>query len=99
VAEYRKSPKVTRQRLYLDSMNSVLSNTSKVMVDVDKGGSMIYLPLDQILKNQPVMPEAGNENAPSTASVLPSPKSNNGSAPSAMAPNNDDPRARDRGRE
>ena len=107
-AEYRKAPKVTRERLYLDSMNSVLSNTSKVLVDVDKGSSMIYLPLDQILKNQPAMPEAGSDNAPNTASVLPSAKPNtgtilpqlpNGPAGSAAAPNNDDPRGRDRGRE
>lgn len=51
VGEYRKAPKVTRERLYLDTMSSVLSGTSKVMLDVDKGSPMIYLPLDQILKN------------------------------------------------
>lgn len=103
VAEYRKSPKVTRERLYLDSMNSVLTNTSKVMVDVDKGGSMIYLPLDQILKNQPAMPDS-SESAPNSASVLPSAKPNTGSilpgpGGNSAAPNNDDPRGRDRGRE
>jgi membrane protease subunit HflK len=108
VAEYRKSPKVTRERLYLDSMSSVLSNTSKVMVDVDKSGSMIYLPLDQILKNQPPMPDESGNIAPSSASVMPSAKPNTGANPSGpnvnsgsapMAPNNDVPRARDRGRE
>lgn len=97
VAEYRKSPKVTRERLYLDSMNSVLTNTSKVMVDVSKSGSMIYLPLDQILKNQPSMPDAQNNSAPNTASVLPSTQSDNGASP--MMPNNDAARARDRSRE
>lgn len=106
VAEYRKSPKVTRQRLYLDSMNSVLSNTSKVLVDVDKGSSMIYLPLDQIMKNQPAMPESGVDNSggsgvlapskPNTGSIVPQIPGSN-AAPSA--PNNDDPRGRDRGRE
>ena len=108
VAEYRKSPKVTRERLYLDSMNSVLTSTSKVMVDVDKSGSMIYLPLDQIMKNQPLMPDDMSNTAPSTANVMPSTRSNNGANPSGpnansgaapLAPNSDAPRARDRGRE
>jgi membrane protease subunit HflK len=108
VAEYRKSPKVTRERLYLDSMNSVLTSTSKVMVDVDKGGSMIYLPLDQIMKNQPSMPDDISNTAPSSANVMPSPRANSGANPSGpnansgaapMAPNADTPRARDRGRE
>ena len=47
--EYEKAPKVTRQRLYLETMESVLSNTTKVMVDVDGGNNMIYLPLDKIM--------------------------------------------------
>lgn len=97
VAEYRKSPRVTRERLYLDSMNSVLTNTSKVMVDVDKSGSMIYLPLDQIMKNQPSMPDAQSNSAPNTASVIPSAKSDSGEAP--FLPNSDAARARERGRE
>ncbi|MES2488586.1 MAG: FtsH protease activity modulator HflK [Pseudomonadota bacterium] len=97
VAEYRKSPKVTRERLYLDSMNSVLTNSSKVLIDVSKSGSMIYLPLDQIMKNQPSMPDAQNNSVPNTASVMPSAQSDSGALP--MTPNNDAPRARDRGRE
>lgn len=51
VGEYKKSPKVTKERLYLDMMQSVLGSSAKVMLDVDKGSPMIYLPLDQILKN------------------------------------------------
>ena len=53
VSEYRKSPQVTRERLYLDTMSEVMKKSSKVVVDVDKGSPMIYLPLDQLLKNQP----------------------------------------------
>lgn len=71
--EYRKSPKVMRERLYLDSMNSVLSNTSKVLVDVDKGGSMLYLPLDQIMKNQPHVPENSSDYVPG-AGIIQAPK-------------------------
>jgi len=47
LAEYRKAPKVTRDRLYLETMSEVLSKTSKVIVDVNKNGPAIYLPLDQ----------------------------------------------------
>jgi membrane protease subunit HflK len=46
LAEYKKAPKVTRKRLYIESMESVLANTSKVIVDV-KGNNVLYLPLDR----------------------------------------------------
>jgi membrane protease subunit HflK len=49
--EYRKAPDVTRQRLYLETMQSVLGNTSKVMVDVNGGSNVLYLPLDRIMKS------------------------------------------------
>src|SRR3569623_1192924 len=48
--EYQKAPDVTRQRLYIESMEQVLQNSSKVMVDVDKGSNMIYLPLDRLMQ-------------------------------------------------
>lgn len=50
VAEYRKAPRVTRDRLYLEAMSEVFANTSKVVVDTDKNGPMLYLPLDQLGK-------------------------------------------------
>ncbi len=50
VAEYRKAPEVTRERLYLDTMQVLMSNTSKVMVTGDKGqNSLLYLPLDKMI--------------------------------------------------
>ncbi len=49
--EYRKAPEVTRERLYLDAVESVLSNTTKIMMDVDGGNNIMYLPLDQIMSN------------------------------------------------
>jgi membrane protease subunit HflK len=51
LVEYNKAPGVTRERLYLDMMQSVLGNSSKVLVD-QRGGSnsLLYLPLDQLLK-------------------------------------------------
>lgn len=48
--EYQAAPEVTRQRLYIATMEKVYSNTSKVMVDVDGGNNMMYLPLDKIMQ-------------------------------------------------
>jgi modulator of FtsH protease HflK len=50
LAEYRKAPRVTRDRLYLETMAEVLGNATKVVIDVDKNAPMIYLPLDQLMK-------------------------------------------------
>jgi len=46
---YKKAPKVTRERLYLDMMESVLNNSSKVMVDVSGSNNLLYLPLDKLM--------------------------------------------------
>ena len=48
LAEYRKAPEVTRKRLYLDAVQEVFSKTSKVLVDVEGGNNMMYLPLDKL---------------------------------------------------
>ncbi len=47
-AEYQKAPQVTRQRMYLDTMQTVMNNTSKVLVDQKGGNSLLYLPLDKL---------------------------------------------------
>ncbi|MDY0208422.1 MAG: FtsH protease activity modulator HflK [Pseudomonas sp.] len=53
VTEYRKAPEVTRQRLYLETMQEVFSNTSKVLLTGDQGqNSMLYLPLDKMLEGR-----------------------------------------------
>jgi len=49
--EYQKAPEVTRERLYLEAVESVLGNTSKVIIDVDGGNNLLYLPLDKILES------------------------------------------------
>ncbi|MBI2306182.1 MAG: FtsH protease activity modulator HflK [Rhodocyclales bacterium] len=49
LAEYAKAPEVTRQRMYLDTMQTVYSNTSKVMVDAKGQGNLLYLPLDKLM--------------------------------------------------
>lgn len=50
LTEYKKAPEVTRQRLYLDAIQEVMSNSSKVLVDVEGGNNMLYLPLDKIVQ-------------------------------------------------
>jgi membrane protease subunit HflK len=50
LVEYTKAPAVTRERLYLDMMQSVLGSTSKVLIDQKSGNNLLYLPLDQLLK-------------------------------------------------
>jgi len=49
--EYEKAPEVTRERLYLDTMESVLGNVNKVMLDVESGNSLMYLPLDKLIES------------------------------------------------
>jgi modulator of FtsH protease HflK len=46
--EYQKAPQVTRQRMYLDTMQTVMNNTSKVLIDQKGGNSLLYLPLDKL---------------------------------------------------
>ena len=65
--EYKKAPEVTKERLYLEAVESVLSNSSKVMIDVEGGNNMMYLPLDQILnRNQPKISNQDNGNQSSS---------------------------------
>jgi membrane protease subunit HflK len=49
-AEYQKAPQVTRDRLYLDAMQSIYSSVTKVVVDSKQGNNMLYLPLDKIMQ-------------------------------------------------
>lgn len=67
LASYRIAPEVTRQRLYIETMQKVLSNSSKVLVDTSDGNSIMYLPLDQIIKNsKDVSAETNNSSANQT---------------------------------
>ena len=49
LAEYQKAPAVTRDRMYLETMQQIFTNTTKVMVDSKNGNSLIYLPIDKLL--------------------------------------------------
>lgn len=77
--EYQAAPEVTRQRLYLETMQAVLSNTSKVLVDVDGGNNVMYLPLDKLVGPRPgYLPRV--EVGPATSES---------EAPAGTAPGND----------
>lgn len=52
--EYAKAPEVTRDRMYIETVQQVLSSTSKVLIDQEKGGgSLLYLPLDKLIQTKP----------------------------------------------
>src|SRR3990167_6286878 len=50
LAEYKKAPQVTRDRMYLESMQQIYASVTKVLVDSRQGSSLLYLPLDKILQ-------------------------------------------------
>jgi len=55
--EYEKAPQVTRERLYLDTVEFVLGATSKILIDVNGSNNLLYLPLDRILQNSGLVPK------------------------------------------
>jgi membrane protease subunit HflK len=69
LSEYDKSPGVTRERLYLDMMQSVLGSSSKVLVDQKAGQSLLYLPLDKLIQQA----SATSTEPPRTAPPEPAP--------------------------
>ncbi len=75
--EFSLAPEVSRQRLYLQTMEEVLSATSKVMLDIEQGGNILYLPLDRMTgggnsRNMPPPPlMTPRESDPGTAQVDP----------------------------
>jgi membrane protease subunit HflK len=60
LAEYEKAPQVTRERIYLETMQQIMGSTSKVIIDQKGGQNLLYLPLDQLMK-------LSTQGAPSTA--------------------------------
>jgi membrane protease subunit HflK len=77
LAEYAKAPAVTRERIYIDTLQQIYSSTSKVMLDYKGSGNLLYLPLDKLLQQGAVA--VGD---PSAQGRSPSPES----APAEAAP-------------
>lgn len=59
--EYARAPEVTRQRLYLETMQQVFANTSKVMMDTKGSGNLLYLPLDKLMQATGTAPAVAPE--------------------------------------
>ena len=72
LAAYEKAPEVTRERLYLETLETVLSRSSKVLVDVKGTNNLLYLPLDRLLKSGGAL-EAGAARAGGGSSAEPLP--------------------------
>ncbi|MBX9609597.1 MAG: FtsH protease activity modulator HflK [Gammaproteobacteria bacterium] len=67
LTEYEKAPQVTRERLYLETMEEVLTNTTKLLLDSKGGANVTYLPLDKLIGN------ANQGGAPETTDAAPEP--------------------------
>jgi membrane protease subunit HflK len=77
LSEYDKAPMITRQRLYLEAMESVLNNTSKVIVDVQGSNNIMVLPLDKIFTSTQLTQTAKLTPTLPSTTVMPSPATNN----------------------
>ncbi|HRP77059.1 MAG TPA: protease modulator HflK, partial [Rhodocyclaceae bacterium] len=64
--EFSRAPVVTRERLYLETMQEVLSNTSKVMIDADSGSNLLLMPLDRLLQGGAAAPAAESKTQPTS---------------------------------
>ncbi len=64
LAEYHKAPEVMRSRMYLDTMQQIMSSTSKVMIDAKSGNNLLYLPLDKLM-------QAAGAAAPAAVAAVP----------------------------
>lgn len=84
VTEYEKAPQVTRERMYLETVQQIMQNTSKVLVDQKGGQNLLYLPLDKIMQmtnsqtsqshaNDPVAKSVTLSDPPATAAPDPTP--------------------------
>ena len=82
LVEYQLAPKVTRDRLYIEAIESVYSNSNKVLMDSDGSGNLIYLPIDKLLEQ--------NKRDQVQSSPMPNSSSNN----SSQQNQNQDPRMR-----
>ncbi|ANQ84073.1 FtsH protease activity modulator HflK [Azoarcus olearius] len=74
LAEYKRAPDVTRERLYLETMQQVLSSTSKVMIDAKGNGNLLFLPLDKLVQQA----AAGTTGAGEPTASVPPPSPSSG---------------------
>ncbi|SDF44820.1 membrane protease subunit HflK [Duganella sp. OV458] len=102
LVEYQKAPGVTRDRLYLETMQQIFSSTSKVMVDAKSGSNLLYLPLDKLIAQAAATDaQAAAARAAQAAGGLPATST---TLPSELMPSVEvnrqrDPRSRDTSRD
>jgi len=89
LTEYRKAPQVTRERMYIDTMQQIYGGINKILVD-SRAGSLMYLPLDKLM-------QASGNTAPAATAPAPAPSSSPAPA-SRPAPSTNDSRSRDNAR-
>ena len=87
LAEYQKAPAVTRDRMYIDTMQTIYGNVSKVMIDTRNNSNLLYLPLDKLLQAS---------TAPQPTVVTPTPAEPAPTPSAADARSRDNQRGRDR---
>ncbi len=85
LAEYKKAPRVTRERLYIDAVEAVYGSSSKVILDAEGSGNLMYLPIDRLIENR---------SGADTSSRQRSPDSSAAPAPTTEAPPSNDMRER-----
>ena len=89
LAEYQQAPEVTRRRLYLEAMEDIYANSSKVLVDTGRSNNLIYLPIDKILEQRRQPAAAGQ------ASTVPAPAAKAAADASAATRDREDRRTRE----
>jgi membrane protease subunit HflK len=99
LTEYQRAPQVTRDRLYIDTMQQIYSNVNKVLIESRQGSNLLYLPLDKIMQQAGQQGPAAAPPAadPGSSSMSPSSTPSSGSVPSTgEARSRDNSRSRDR---
>jgi len=95
LSEYKKAPKVTRDRLYLETMEDVYSRINKVMIDSRNNSNLLYLPLEKLLGRSAADPTTSDSSMSSSSSTSSS-RSSDSTRSSTSARSRDDGRGRSR---
>ncbi|ACJ27604.1 HflK [Shewanella piezotolerans WP3] len=79
--EYQAAPDVTRERMYFDTMQEVMSGTSKVLIDAKNSGNLMYLPLDKLMQNSQSNKSVSSKSKPAQPIMSVNSTTNNSSMP------------------
>ena len=78
LVEYQKAPAVTRERMYLETMQQIFTNTTKLLVDAKGSGNLLYLPLDKLIAQSTAADAAASKSAPGSVQVPVAPQTESG---------------------